>query len=1060
MANWSTLKAAVAQIIKTNNNQEITGANMRSVLNNIIDNVGENATYAGIATPSTNPGAPDGNVFYFATQAGTYTNFGGAELEAGLNILLWNGSSWNATKVMTIAQELGYSKNAVVSQDIVTNNIDLKNAYFYQVISADGVNIPSLDNGILTIPAQSIITERNAHVAINETVLNLSEILGDSYNYATIILNKDLATITAIPSSGSLLVQTKNQYFLGMAGKNKSYLYLNSKYWKMNGSLFTNNFNLTDYENTLSGIDIDIRKIPQMKYAYFYRVDSENSDILPSLDNGVLTIPSQYILTQFSGHYVVEEAVLTINSYVDDYNYAAIIFDSSNKTISLVSMANNSFVPTTTQYFLGIVQKNGGFMWVNSKYWKVNGVVYSNEVSETRLQNIELRTKFINFQSPSYNVSDAILELEFYGPYRDITLQRFNYENNDRIIKFYEWNSNKDYTVIEFNPNSANKNGDVYTWDLSIGYLKVDFSKTSKTFGVGTILNNQVVGTAFISRNVFGFKQARLYSVISSSDSTIPSFNTSTKILTIPSQNILAEGKPHRQLSETVINVAETLPEDYNFGYLFYSYDKNTISVIRADASNYNSGDTYFLGIVSKSTQYFLINSKYWKVNGVVYSSEISETRLQNIESQLEREITLTDEERKIIMGKNLYFIDGELLPLYKSSLVVSNKVNKLCLMQKIQEWTRFSVIDFNFPKYHYFEDVLYFDSTSSTDEISIAEINGTEDVMFAVRGIKVNHVTKESLNGKTAKYLPYGASNTGFGWGRIVAEYLKQFNCTIETVGVLKQGGNMSGTSNPCYGEGRGGWGYLTYIGKKPYNQGNWITYPPASQGKNTFTNTMNPFMREATDDDKQNHAEYCFPDYTHAGQDGAGTYEVWSLQEIRNKGFTESNYGTFYIYDFEWYLQNRPVETPDVITIQLGLNDSPAITASQFALPWILDSITNAAPNCKIGICPSPAVIQTAYGDNYTNNYSSYNNWLNSYLEEYGNNNVTVLNLAASMNRQLDFAFNSVNGTKVSDDGNLTEKVEVSNNDTYGGSIHSDNDGLMEIGRCIGAFVANVIQ
>ena len=94
MANWSTLKAAIAQIIKTNNNQEITGANMQSVLNNIIDNVGENATFAGIATPATNPGAPDGPVFYLATQAGTYSNFGGIVNNGECLILKKNEDSW------------------------------------------------------------------------------------------------------------------------------------------------------------------------------------------------------------------------------------------------------------------------------------------------------------------------------------------------------------------------------------------------------------------------------------------------------------------------------------------------------------------------------------------------------------------------------------------------------------------------------------------------------------------------------------------------------------------------------------------------------------------------------------------------------------------------------------------------------------------------------------------------------------------------------------------------------------------------------------------------------
>lgn len=96
MTNWSTLKAAIAQIIKTNNNQEITGANMQSVLNNIIDNVGENATFAGIATPATNPGAPDGNVFYIASEPGVYANFGGIELTGRVLVFTNKNGNWES----------------------------------------------------------------------------------------------------------------------------------------------------------------------------------------------------------------------------------------------------------------------------------------------------------------------------------------------------------------------------------------------------------------------------------------------------------------------------------------------------------------------------------------------------------------------------------------------------------------------------------------------------------------------------------------------------------------------------------------------------------------------------------------------------------------------------------------------------------------------------------------------------------------------------------------------------------------------------------------------------
>lgn len=93
MANWIDLKAAVASIVKTNGNKEITGQLLQNVLNNIISNVGLNSTFAGIATPETNPGTPDGNVFYLATTAGTYSNFNGIVINSGEAVILeWKGS--------------------------------------------------------------------------------------------------------------------------------------------------------------------------------------------------------------------------------------------------------------------------------------------------------------------------------------------------------------------------------------------------------------------------------------------------------------------------------------------------------------------------------------------------------------------------------------------------------------------------------------------------------------------------------------------------------------------------------------------------------------------------------------------------------------------------------------------------------------------------------------------------------------------------------------------------------------------------------------------------------
>lgn len=129
MANWSTLKAAIARVIKNNGNQEITGQVLQNVLNNIVSSIGENATFAGVATPSTNPGTPDGNVFYITGTAGTYPNFGNRTINAGLTILSWNGSSWSATTINTtqVTSEFGKSDSLAASQNLVTkanNNTD------------------------------------------------------------------------------------------------------------------------------------------------------------------------------------------------------------------------------------------------------------------------------------------------------------------------------------------------------------------------------------------------------------------------------------------------------------------------------------------------------------------------------------------------------------------------------------------------------------------------------------------------------------------------------------------------------------------------------------------------------------------------------------------------------------------------------------------------------------------------------------------------------------------------------------------------------------------------
>ena len=100
MANYNILKGVIEQAIKTNGNNEITGALLQQSLVAMINSLGAGYQFAGVAVPATNPGTPDYNVFYFAGP-GTYPNFNNATIPArNVGLLSYNGT-WHVSSVQT-----------------------------------------------------------------------------------------------------------------------------------------------------------------------------------------------------------------------------------------------------------------------------------------------------------------------------------------------------------------------------------------------------------------------------------------------------------------------------------------------------------------------------------------------------------------------------------------------------------------------------------------------------------------------------------------------------------------------------------------------------------------------------------------------------------------------------------------------------------------------------------------------------------------------------------------------------------------------------------------------
>jgi hypothetical protein len=257
MANWQILKAAIADVIKTNGNQEITGRVLQNVLNNIISNLGANATFANIATPSTNPGTPDGPVFYLATQSGTYSNFGGAIVENEAAILLYNGSTWvkKATGIALTESVL----NLVAKSTI----IDPQTLNSYNKIDPDRLIL-----GKSIKPANGSVYDFTGTF-----VSNFIDVLGVDKVYSQIYANgsmyaydENFAFISYVPHSGTEYTLSENTRYVRLTGKqsliggNSLYLYLKNDttyyaYGITEDKIYTDE-KMSDVEGIVDGVKV------------------------------------------------------------------------------------------------------------------------------------------------------------------------------------------------------------------------------------------------------------------------------------------------------------------------------------------------------------------------------------------------------------------------------------------------------------------------------------------------------------------------------------------------------------------------------------------------------------------------------------------------------------------------------------------------------------------------------------------------------------------------------------------------------------------------------------
>lgn len=191
MGNYEQLKKAIADVIKTNGNEEITGAIMQQTLISIVDNLGSNAQFGGVAVPSTVPADTDGSLFYLASTQGTYPNFSGIEVDASEMAVFTKDTAGTWVKTSLPIQHPTIKKPLLIGDNVAA------------VTKGTGVvlSVPTLNaDGTETVSELSIeaATPSNNGVMTKDQVNTLKEV-DDFYTRMTDFVigdNDDRALLT------------------------------------------------------------------------------------------------------------------------------------------------------------------------------------------------------------------------------------------------------------------------------------------------------------------------------------------------------------------------------------------------------------------------------------------------------------------------------------------------------------------------------------------------------------------------------------------------------------------------------------------------------------------------------------------------------------------------------------------------------------------------------------------------------------------------------------------------------------------------------------------------
>lgn len=1000
MANYNDLKTAVAAVIKQNGNQEITGDVLQNTLKQIISSVGMYADFAGIATPTTNPGTPDQNLYYIATQPGTYTAFGDDKVinETGKVYYLKSDGSggWQMIDATTASSD-GMAKKVNGFYAPEAYNILPEFAGVIDLwIESDSAEIPADMELYLYFLAQSPtpdVTRTTMYIKkgtggiIGSAVTDIVAMLPNQTNAPH---RTDVVTYITKPYPGNTdgiklgitidwsLVNPDTFRTTNYAKLNINALRLSAEERKskqirgVRKTVFPfltadSDVSLLEdfgiYGITMTGTPAADIETMGIGYIGYDDVNAPDGIRLYFIKNNTVSnngiIATGFIATSDIKHGIMEIRCSEYNS--SGVNFIALIDGYSFLRKKLIMSPNLRLKPEGFY--------NPGEYVTLSEKWQGKGLIETNvNMQYAQLPGI-IDVKLL-YDRDGYLKNNPVY-FWAYGNYIDTRNRpnRYIYFTKEKYVSWEQ--SVVCHSVItgyagavtsteteKFIVREQNNSGLAFI--VTIDWSKIRNQEIDNSIWIPVNPNIPVAVADNAKQTYFIPDAARLHKIVDG-------FILDMKMNKRPNMERLAVWYITNETTDRRVYIGVMTPQNTIMGasagiYAMYvgSGSSNQIEDITLTPLAKNGADTTFSMRVD------------WSKIPEGYNSQTNNEQLGCVLNLDNIPIVSSDPstDENFVIANNMPILPSQIFlrndvttPMFKNSLFTTMQnlervdVNLICNVG--DNGSR--VVPINEPT-----------EMGGVDGVQIKPgsarmfLGRTSDyTQFVFKDMQVFLKDVSMLSGKTVKILSLGDSLTeGSDWSNtpvcMLADELTKIGVTTQFIGTLARNFvNKQGQTVKLNYEGRGGWRYRTMTGLESMFAGLDVVIPTDLTKHEWMLgvdgSTMNKikanhsFMYPATNTDKQNYPEFCY-------------HFV-----VGNNGYNQSyaddpNLGDYIIFDPIRYFSERSVDIPDILTIAFGTNEwylgGFDLPAASKAFKFMVQQFRRASSTMKIAVIPANAL------------------------------------------------------------------------------------------------------